>query len=629
MENEINIPSNPALNRPQLIGRLDRLLAGLGIVIGLGSVVGFVWIKLYQPIGLAVVLVFTSAIYLAESRVRIAERAKQPAALMTLSPVWVHVSLPLVTGISLWCVFASINATERPILVFILLSLIPGWIVTQSLLVPETAVIRQSLLIQLGILAVTMVITAVTVFPFNGGDTWAHLANAQQVIERGTVVALADAYRDYPLYPGFLASFSILTGFTPETIARSLNVFVSISVLLLVYATAQEQKNAFYRTIILLLLLLGSKWFIYWSVLVVAMTVGILFFTLLVVLLIGRAEKQFGLAEILLIALLAAFAPFFHPVISMGIILLLVGGWVIDFIFRGSFASKRSLLGIGLFVVTMTLAQWIYFGEFIFSRTVVSLASAIFRDGETALRLAESARSPLFYTLDQVSFYFLLCCAGIEILRQVYINDKPANLFAGVLGMLFLLFGYGTQIVNLQAVLPHRWLLFGTILLVFPASYTFVNWFNRKHPIRMLGAVTIISLYFLFGLINTEANRDHPFYGAVVTQQIEMTASEASSLEFIERYILVQDETVRVDFRYWDYLKLTAVRDQVGYWDQIDLTEFTGAFIVRDAYYERMFFSPGFSEELKRNQGGLSEFYDSGDVKIVRYQSDMWDVEVR
>jgi hypothetical protein len=237
--------------------------------------------------------------------------------------------------------------------------------------------------------------------------------------------------------------------------------------------------------------------------------------------------------------------------------------------------------------------------------------------------LAASYRDVIVYTLDQLNFYCLLGFAGLGILRQIRLKLDKLGLCTGILGLLFVGFAYATQSIGLEAVLPHRWFLFGTLLLVFPASSVLMRMFQSRNGWVCGIAVGIVMFYFLAGLGNTEVNRDRPFYGGEVTQRLELTSSEYAGLLRLQDIIHRKDVSVRVDFRLWDYLKFVPESDRVGYWKQIHLDGFDGIFPMRDVYFSRRLLVGDLVPALELKHPSLSQFYDSGDMQLLDHVDDI------
>ena len=602
---------------------VDKLLAYGGIALGTALALLMISLRLYQPLGLAATMLVVSVGYLI-LRKYLCEPAQESrgvpcpqagTSLLVSLPVFTVFAVALVALIA---IRVSADSLRRPWWVFLSMAIIPCAILIQANRLPRTKAVQQSLLYQVVILAVMIVLTSVTAFPYNGGDTWAYLHDADVVTKSHTVEAISGAYRDYPLYPTLLSILSTLTGWGVADVARFLNVLIAVVCLVLLYSLAERYYHSYSEGLIVALVLLGSRWFVYWMTMVVSMTMTALLFCVLAVILFRRLYKRVDAKEVISLFLVSGIVPFFHPAGAVSAIILFAGFWVLQVFTTGRkrFNKQSPLIGLAFFIIVVTLTQWMYFGEFVFDRTARALASAILGDGDP-LQLAASYRDVIVYTLDQLNFYCLLGFAGLGILRQIWLKLDKLGLYTGILGLLFIGFAYATQSISLLAVLPHRWFLFGTLLLVFPASSVFMRLFRSRNGWVRGIAVGIVMVYFLAGLGNTEVNRDRPFYGGEVTQRLELTSSEYAGLLRLQDIIHRKDVSVRVDFRLWDYLKFVPESDMVGYWEQIHLDGFNGIFPMRDVYFSRRLLVGDLVPALELEHLSLSQFYDSGDMQLL------------
>lgn len=619
------------INELILIEKIDESLAKFIFVIGSFLTSLLVYVNFYQPIILTITMQATAAIYLLLRKHFSTLASEVPFKSKDWSRFFVPVSVFLISMIAVAgtvSIAASADSLQRPLYVFFLFSVIPSLIVIQALFFIKFKNIELSILIQIVTLTIAIVLSGVTVFPYNGGDTWAHIYNAEIILENHTTQAIPNIYRDYPLYPALLATISLLSGVGVGEVARFVNAFVAVISLLLLYSLAR-QFFSFYKSLVLALLLLGSKWFIYWSLYVVSMIMSQLFICLLAVLLIDRVygdnNSKKALASILVVAIL----PFFHPVVAVAAMLLLAAGWLVELFFgKQNFTSRFSHKNLLIFAVTVTLVQWMYFGQIIFNRTVNELVKAVTVKSSESVQLAESGRSFQIYTIDELNFYFLLGLAVIGILLAIRSKKVTLDLYAGCLGLFFVFFSFTTQLINLQVSLPYRWLLFGTLLLVFPASSAFVNLFPAETSLRRIAAISLlITTYFYLGLTNTETNRDRPLYDEINTALVEVTSSEYAGLIALQDIIQNREAEVKVDFRLWDYLKFRRDKGTVQYWDQINVDRFNGIFPIRDAYFTRNLLLGESASELNLDDPNISQFYDSGDLQIIEYQYALNNIE--
>lgn len=597
---------------------LDKILAFAVLFLSTALVVVLYLIRLYQPIGLGITIQVASLSYLVTrgSLGNSVIDGQQETRVVTSSILRIDrslLSILLTAATTLFVIYVSVDSTSRPAWVFIITALLFGIISTQIF---QDQIDETHNIVQLLILATTITVMSITTFPYSGGDTWAHLHNARVIQASNTIQSIQGAYRDYPLYPTTLAILSSAANIDTGTLSRILNVIITISCSMLLYSLSRK----FYSTrqsAILVLLLLGSKWFIYWSTLVVSMAIAMLLYCLLIAILFRRLHKRPDAKDALALILVSGAIPFFHPAGAVATVLLLVGFWTVETMFGNRDMTRNSLISMVIFVIVVTLVQWMYFGEFIFDSAVQNLARAIFTDSGSLSGPVASYRDPIVFTLDQLNFYFLIGTAEFGILHRIKLKHADLQLYAGIIGLMFVILGYSTQIIGFQEALPYRWLLFGTLLLIFPASSVFMKLSQHRSKYIRVVATCLIFIYSITGITNTETNRDHPFYGESITELFELTSPEYDGLVVLSDIVSNKDKQAIVDFRLWDYLKYTSSSEKIKYWREMRLESFDGIFPTRLIYYERPFFTRNPDFNVYRTEPNNSQFYDSGDMQLI------------
>jgi hypothetical protein len=257
-----------------------------------------------------------------------------------------------------------------------------------------------------------------------------------------------------------------------------------------------------------------------------------------------------------------------------------------------------------------------YFGQFIFERTLNNVVQAFLMDSGSNISLAQSYRDPIVYTLDQLNFNILLFFAGLEIFRQLQHQTDSLSLRTGLIGIFFIVLSFSTQVINFYESMPYRWQLFGTLLLIFPASSMFTRLLRSRTEWGRVVAILIIIFYFFLGLTNTESNQDSPLYGESSTLSISPTSLDIAAATMLQRIALVQDLNVKTDFSLWYYLKFKPGGNKVGYWKNIQLDNYDGIFTIRNVYFKRFTIVGKSAIGLDLFQSNLAQFYDNGDVKL-------------
>lgn len=598
----------------------DVLVAWTGIVAGLAVLGIFGVLRILQPVGLALTVILACGIYIWRRDFYPTETL-DPSRLEA-TPFWGR-WLPLVSTLALeflvWLmVYVSVDSLGRPTWVFVLLTLIPLWILWLSSLSPRM-VSENILLLQLGLWVTGMVLSSITVFPHNGSDTWAHLYNAQTFLENGSAQAIRGGYHDFPLYSSWIGSLALLTGWPIEFSARFISLFGAILSLLLVYLLAQALRLERSLRILAVLLLGGNKWFIYWNTYVVSMSAGLsLFVAILFLFVLRMFDEDFRGPTLGMVVLLLA-APFFHPFIAS---LMVIGIWGVGLIrfVQNLRPPQYSLLTLPLLATVIMLAQWLFYGTF-FEKSVSGLIKALSFDSSSSLALAVSYRSPWIFSLDNINYFLLLGFALYGLLRQIRRLARPIvptvteQVGFALAGMGFALVGVGlvAQIINLQAVLPHRWYMFGIILLTFSAARAAASFALPSGKFRMALAFALLGVYFFTGLANTESNRDRPFYGEAVTVQYELTRAEYSGIEYVQKLVDSRPaQPVRVDFLLWDYLKLVkSPEDRITYWVRLQ-PDGQEMFVFREVYTRRRILAETPTLQFNDPCLAFARVYDSG-----------------
>jgi hypothetical protein len=599
----------------------DSLLALVGILIGIVGLVATISMRLYEPIGLIITAQVTALFYLV-ARNHLDETAGATVSYASISrfakPV-VMLSTLIVALACIFVMFSSHNAISRPISVFFIMAIVLVLIYLQSVVFADVPSIRVLVIIQIITLVIAVVMSSATVFPYNGGDTWTYAYDAEKILHSRTFRTMDNAYRDYPMYPVLIAVVSLYANVSVYASAQVINVATVLICVIMMYSLSVKIFDSKSQSLILVVLLVGSKWFVYWSTYIVSMVMTILFFVILFTVLYQRLGQKNRVADSIVLLLTTALVPFFHPVGAIAAVLLFIGFWLFERINLGfSRDRNQSIAVLTVFVAVVTIVQWVYFGQYVFERTIVDLARSllrfIFDSGD--VNTVTGYRDPVFYTIDQINVYILLSLAGIEILRQFRVRDHQINFHAGLLGLSFVVFGFATQAMGMQAVLPHRWLLYGTLLLVLPASSGFMLLFCRKSLVSRILGVIVVFVFFFTAITNTETNRDRPLYGEEITQQIELTSSEYSGVLNLEQIAVRKNAPARVDFRLYNYFKMRDV-PSIQYWNEIQTDQYDGIFVTREVYMRRYFSVHQSYMELKRSALENAQFYDSGDFQLI------------
>jgi len=200
------------------------------------------------------------------------------------------------------------------------------------------------------------------------------------------------------------------------------------------------------------------------------------------------------------------------------------------------------------------------------------------------------------------------------------------EIYTGVVGFGFALFGYLAQASLIERLVGHRWLLFATFLLIFPATSAFYSFARRRSPVIKVLLVAGVALYVLLGIGSTTTNRDRPLYGEDFTSLLELTYSEQAGLLYLRG---LHDEDLNVDFWLCFDLKGYFPADKLNCWEEVDLARVQGRFTFRDAYLRRpLLIGQSLTDKDLSFMGeeGVMLLYDSGGLKLFERDSAPKDI---
>jgi hypothetical protein len=600
-------------------GKLDVALASLGLLAGLTILVIAV-VVVPDQFGLAIALLATSGGYLImrkslggsrQTQSIVGGEAKQRVWLVRVATGCVLVLSALVAGI-------SYNSMGRPYWVLFLLSIIPVCILFQILLFSQLSKeLEAFLLLQIVFLLAAIVFSSIYTFPHDGGDTVVHIRNAASIVNSGTIDGIQDAYRNYPFYPATIAALSELLELDLQQAARLNSLVGALISLLSLYGLARICYSA-NRSLVLALLLAGSQWFIYWTTaLVVSMVTALWFFCLFVAITLKRLSGSSRPQTSLAIIIFAASVPFFHPLGAAAVVMLFSASSMLDLIMSGRRSSqwRRSIIGLSILTAVITLTQWIYYGP--------TLEDALRRLANTTLgvgqfQLSSSYRSTTVYNLDHLNLHLLYFLSGLGILRELQSRQSKIDIYTGIVGLGFALFGYLPQALGIEVLLGHRWLLFASLLLIFPASSTLLLLIHNRHTIVRTLLFVGIAVYFLLALGSPANNLDSPLYGKEFVIPFKITHSDYAGLSYLHDLTEARLTTDR-------YLCIYLIHSKKGFqgrlncWSQVDFTQIEGLFTFRDAYLDRRM-TVGrdlTSQDLAfQEESDVVLLYDNGNLKV-------------
>jgi len=595
---------------------LDIWIASAGVLAGL-LLLALAYTIAPDQYGISIAILVTSGSYLLFRKPPAVSEREQPhlGRGIQLLPWVVRISTGCTALLAAVALGVSYNSLGRPAWIIIALSIVPAFILLQVLLIPKLSKeLEVLLLLQVSLLLAAIVLSSIYAFPYNGGDTSNHLKIAAPVRTFGTIKVITGAYGNFPLYPATTAAVSELLRFDLQHVLRLINMVGALAGLLALYGLSRAYHSA-QQSLILALLAVGSLWFVYWNTFVVSMNTALWLFCILVSIVLKRFAAPLRPWAILTIFALVVSAPFFHPLGAAAVVMLFGVFAVLDL----SRSAQRNaswriaLTGLALLTTVVTLTQWMYYGT-TFASSVAALANAI--SGLDQPQLGSSYRDPVIYNLDQINLLILYSLAGWGVLNALRTRQSAVDMYTGVAGFGFAAFGYLMQVLGIDTLVGHRWLLFATILLVFPASSALYSLTLRRSLILNTLLVAGVIVFFAFGIGSTTSSRDGPLYGEDFTILYELTDPEYAGLVYLRGLTddgLSTDQSLCYDLT-WYY-----PAGSLNCWTEVDLAEIRGRFTFRSVYLGRPLLVGQRITDADlsfMDEQGMMLLYDSGDLKL-------------
>ncbi len=367
-----------------------------------------------------------------------------------------------------------------------------------------------------------------------GNDMWFHASFVQQLVALGKVPAIP-GYESFPV-------FHILVTVLYEVLGIAVKeaIFVvgasQVGVILILFMIC---RRFFGERIGLVAATLGSfiSEIFAWSIAVIPMTLGLLFFILIIYLLVIRSEslRHAGVAGVLIAFLLLVMAVT-HPLSAAILLVFLVLLWFAGVAMR-SYVEGRRFVTFTLVVITSTIfvGYWMYASGF-FGQVVLALSYGFTLDYYLiSPGVGSNLYASFWDALANGVLAFLAIIGTFIILTRARRRPsvKPQEILLATLVLAsFIVFSH---LARLNALLPGRWLAFASILLTIPSSLGFARLItNQNGTLSGVRFVVVLSIVALIMLTNVRTNIDQatPF---AKTPRSALTEAELKALEFFSR----------------------------------------------------------------------------------------------
>ena len=482
-----------------------------------------------------------------------------------------------------------------------------------------------------------------------GNDPWAHAGYIKHFLQFHHVMAPPgwEYYCNYPL-AHLLACASNLIG----NISIKESMFIIGAVLALstifVYLIVKKITNNINLALLSMLLLNFADFHIQWSIEVIAMSVGIAIYAILIYLILKRNEKHRLLYTALLILFLFIIL-WTHTVSSFIALISVISLYVGSFVYSGIYEKGKckelvvSLTLCMLFIVLLVF-HWMDpsypFIESITRGLVNSLtneAEFLGREIETLPTVAERLDTipKILNLLGFLIYIFLGILGTLYCLSKKYADKTKFSLIFMLIVLFFVFFAF--PLFGIHNIIPYRWPAFIYVIFVLFVAIGLTGILSILKGKNQKVAFVIIILFFssFFMITNFVTDMDSPVYGGGTHQRFIWTESEMALSKTMGNFY--SGANVADSYGGWitsRYLKskkyplslltldgdidLDYSKGKLVIWRKVSMTRPVRVLVSRTSGYHEVLLGMGFKNHLDEN---FNCIYSSGEVRAYLGES--------
>jgi hypothetical protein len=548
---------------------IDVIIALIGIAAGIGiSCLNFIYSNEYL-ITMGPMLAIVCLVYIIFRRKLLSDHPTAADAGTTLI---------LVVNIVFWISFAgsiyslSTEILHRPVIYFLLSSLSASMIAVQIIYCRGKGAISL-VIFEILLLSVSIRASAFWVFPtIPGIDSWEHMVIVLDYVTQGHIVKYLSFYEGLNYYYSMpmmhlnVASMQIVTGVDYKAamfLGASLPLLLST---VFVFLIGQALVNAKVGLLAMLLLNL-SDYHIRWGAEnIIAMSLGIALFTIIVYLLI-RDSRQPRVSNASLVVLFMIVLVLTHTISSFimacFLLMVVIGSYLHEFLYPDHSHFERSIVTptlVAIFMASM-LVHWMYAyiireGLSFFEAMTSWYYGSITEKAELLVTRPPPPATEVGWLgpIVNISGYLLLLLWGI-VGCLIWLSWRPhSKSRIGLIAALVVLIGLPLSF-PLFGIEPTRWPAFYYVILSIPVAVgvlTVINCIGYQ-KLRHLVLVCLMFAFSFIMITNSVSNTDSPVYTPYLNERLVYTESEIAAGQIMEVY----DGPIISDARYGGSLKMT------------------------------------------------------------------------
>lgn len=396
-----------------------------------------------------------------------------------------------------------------------------------------------------------------------GSDVWGHAEYIKNFLNYGHLVVskypsgvgIGQYYTQYPIMHLFTVASKLILDIS---VHKSMFIVAATIVFgtVFVYIFTKQITGSTNISLLSMLLISFSDSQIQWSIQPIAMTIGILFYIILIYMLLTRdkyrtnGEYHINKEKQLIHASLTIFFVYIliltHTVSSFIAFVSITSIYISKFVFRSIYksnSSEKSVVDITFCVLfaTVMISYWIDPKYPFFTQIIEGFSESASSDmrflGETAIRNISNNLGDILNIIGFLIYTLFGIIGSLSCLSRKNITIPKFSLIFST-AVLFTLF-FGFPLMGLRNIIPYRWPAFIFVIFVPFIGMGIVNIVNifkmGRRKFMFFSVFVILFISFFFMITSNVANLDSPVYGKEVFQPLRWMESEITMYKDINQ----------------------------------------------------------------------------------------------
>lgn len=369
-----------------------------------------------------------------------------------------------------------------------------------------------------------------------GSDPWRHADLIKGIIIYGTshLPQISEYYSNYPLMHLYASIAGLLGNLTVKGSMAIIGIVLTFSTIF-VYLIVKKVTSNLHLALFSMLLINFSDFHIQWSIQVIAMSLGIAIYTMIIYLLIEQNKKITLIYKILTI-LFICIITWTHTVSSficiVSLISLYTGSLIYKYIYKNKNEFAKITVNTTLFILFLLIliSHWTD-PKYPFLKGITKvLINSLSTEAKFLGRTPVSNIGDSWFSIADIFGFLILIFFGVIGSLHSLSKEHQTRTKVSLIFMLIVLFSifFVFPVMGIRNILPYRWpaFIYTTFILFSGIGILKITSIFKDRCYKVVFVSILLILFSFFMITNSIANMDSPIYGKNLNQKMIWTESE-------------------------------------------------------------------------------------------------------